>query len=111
MSDPLARPKTTENPIQRVAILFSGGPAPAANSVIGAAAIAFTRGGTEVIGIRHGYSSLQEYDGNTPLEEGKDYVILGELPGESTYNSGNYHWHCPSKPGEGDFQARTPKRR
>ena len=78
MSDPLARPKTTENPIQRVAILFSGGPAPAANSVIGAAAIAFTRGGTEVIGIRHGYSSLQEYDGNTPLEEGKDYVILGE---------------------------------
>ena len=78
MSDPLARPKTSDNPIKRVAILFSGGPAPAANSVIGAAAIAFTRGGTEVIGIKHGYSSLQEYDGSTPLEEGKDYVILGE---------------------------------
>ena len=39
MSDPLARPKTSDNPIKRVAILFSGGPAPAANSVIGAAAV------------------------------------------------------------------------
>ncbi len=44
--------------IKRVAILFAGGPAPAANSVIGAAAFAFLEQGIEVIGIKHGYSSL-----------------------------------------------------
>ena len=46
-------------PLRRVGILFSGGPAPAANSVIGAAASAFRRAGCEVIGIRHGYGALQ----------------------------------------------------
>jgi ATP-dependent phosphofructokinase / diphosphate-dependent phosphofructokinase len=40
--------------IRRVGILFSGGPAPAANAVIAAAASAFRRGGCQVIGIRQG---------------------------------------------------------
>lgn len=48
--------------IRRVGIIFSGGPAPGANAVIGAAASAFVESGREVVGFFHGYSHLQEYD-------------------------------------------------
>jgi 6-phosphofructokinase len=47
--------------IQRVGILFSGGPAPGANAVISAAAVSFLEHDREVIGFFHGYSNLQEY--------------------------------------------------
>ena len=47
--------------IKRVGIVFSGGPAPAANAVISAAAISFIEDGREVIGFFHGYSHLQDY--------------------------------------------------
>jgi 6-phosphofructokinase 1 len=53
---------TTALPIGRVGILFSGGPAPASNAVIAAAAASFRRSGREVLGILHGYSNLQAYD-------------------------------------------------
>jgi 6-phosphofructokinase len=66
--------------LERVGILFSGGPAPAANAVIGAAASAFRRSGCEVIGIRHGYVGLQDYDRATrPLVAGEDYQIITDL--------------------------------
>lgn len=44
--------------MSRVGIVFSGGPAPAANAVISAAAISFLEDGHEVIGFFHGYSNL-----------------------------------------------------
>jgi len=47
--------------IKRVAIVFAGGPAPAANAVISAAAISFMEDDREAIGFFHGYSSLQDY--------------------------------------------------
>ncbi|HEY1815286.1 MAG TPA: 6-phosphofructokinase [Kofleriaceae bacterium] len=47
--------------VKRVGIVFSGGPAPAANAVISAAAISFLDDGREVIGFFHGYSNLAEY--------------------------------------------------
>jgi 6-phosphofructokinase 1 len=47
--------------IKRVGIVFSGGPAPAANAVISSAAISFLEDGREVIGFFHGYSNLQDY--------------------------------------------------
>ena len=47
--------------IQRVGIIFSGGPAPAANAVISSAAISFLESGREVVGFFHGYSNLQHY--------------------------------------------------
>jgi len=47
--------------VRRVGIVFSGGPAPAANAVISAAAISFIDDGREVIGFFHGYSNLAEY--------------------------------------------------
>ena len=68
---------TTPLSFNRVAIVFSGGPAPAANAVISAAASAFLRAGTSVVGILHGYTGLQEYDAETrPLVEGQDYRLL-----------------------------------
>lgn len=47
--------------IRRVGIVFAGGPAPAANAVIAAAASAFLESGRQVVGFFHGYSNLQEY--------------------------------------------------
>ncbi len=47
--------------IRRVAILFSGGPAPSANAVISAAAISFLEDQREVLGFFHGYSNLMDY--------------------------------------------------
>src|SRR5690349_15300141 len=47
--------------VKRIGILFAGGPAPAANAVITAAAISFLEDGREVVGFFHGYSNLQDY--------------------------------------------------
>ena len=60
--------------IKRVAILFAGGPAPAANAVISAAAFSFLEEGAQVFGIKHGYSRLSEYTAAGPLIEGEDYI-------------------------------------
>jgi 6-phosphofructokinase 1 len=48
--------------IRRVAMLFSGGPAPAANAVIAAAAVSFLDDDREVLGIFQGYEHIQHYD-------------------------------------------------
>lgn len=47
--------------IRRVGILFSGGPAPAANAVISAAASSFLTHGRQVLGFLRGYEHLQHY--------------------------------------------------
>src|ERR1700733_13943368 len=47
--------------IKRVGIIFAGGPAPAANAVISAAAISFLGDDRQVVGFFHGYSNLQDY--------------------------------------------------
>ncbi|MGC6441765.1 MAG: 6-phosphofructokinase [Rubripirellula sp.] len=60
--------------IKRVAILFAGGPAPAANAVISTAAFSFLEEGAQVFGIKHGYSRLAEYTAASPLQEGEDYI-------------------------------------
>jgi 6-phosphofructokinase 1 len=62
--------------IKRVAMLFAGGPAPGANSVIGTATCAFLADGIEVLGIRHGYSNLADFDESRPLVEGRDYIQI-----------------------------------
>jgi 6-phosphofructokinase len=68
-----------ENPIKRVGILFSGGPAPASNAVISAAAGTFRRSGREAVGLMHGYSALQTYDRATgPLVAEKDYHVFAD---------------------------------
>src|SRR5688572_16397481 len=47
--------------VKRVGIVFSGGPAPAANAVISSAAISFLEDERQVIGFFHGYSNLEAY--------------------------------------------------
>ena len=56
---PSIEPQTSE--VRRVGIIFAGGPAPAANAVISAAATSFIEDGREVLGFFHGYSNLQDY--------------------------------------------------
>jgi 6-phosphofructokinase 1 len=74
MSESLSRPPKAVHQFRRVAILFAGGPAPGANAVISTAATSFMRNGTEVIGMKHGYSSLADYSPARPLVEGQDYI-------------------------------------
>jgi 6-phosphofructokinase 1 len=76
MSESLSRPPKAAHQFRRVAILFAGGPAPGANAVISTAATSFMRSGTEVIGMKHGYSSLADFSTAQPLVEGRDYVRI-----------------------------------
>jgi len=76
MSESLSRPPKGDHHFRRVAILFAGGPAPGANAVISTAATSFMRNGTEVVGMKHGYSSLADYSADKPLVQGRDYVIV-----------------------------------
>ena len=76
MTNTLSPPTQPDHQFKRVAILFAGGPAPAANAVISAAAASFVRAGVEAVGIKHGYSSLIDFDPSKPLVEGEDYMIL-----------------------------------
>jgi 6-phosphofructokinase len=63
--------------IERVGLIFSGGPAPAANAVIAAAASAFRRSGAEVIGILNGYTHLENYrPQQTALHDGVHYRTI-----------------------------------
>lgn len=62
--------------IKRVGLLFSGGPAPAANAVISAAALSFLNAGIEVLGFLDGYENLELYSEETPLVEGEHYLCL-----------------------------------
>ena len=56
----IATPRKGDH-IKRVAIVFSGGPAPAANAVISSSAISFLEDDRQVIGFFHGYSNLEGY--------------------------------------------------
>jgi len=83
----LSRPPKTETAIRRVAILFAGGPAPAANAVISTAANSFLRNDIQVIGIMNGYSRLVEYCEDRPLELARDYLNLDQQTLRRTRNS------------------------
>lgn len=92
--------------IKKVAILFAGGPAPAANAVISCCAESFLRNGVEVVGVKHGYSGLVEFAEDSPLVEGRDYINIqretlrrtrnqgGIIIGTARSNPGK-HIYCP----------------
>jgi 6-phosphofructokinase 1 len=65
-----------EPTIRRAAILFAGGPAPAANAVISTAAASFLRGGIEVVGILNGYSNLVQFGPEHPMVADEHYLNL-----------------------------------
>lgn len=73
--------------IQRVGILFAGGPAPAANAVISTCAASFLRNGIKATGMLHGYSGLVEYTPETPLQAGVHYKELDSTALRRTRNS------------------------
>ena len=83
----LSRPPKTETSFRRVAILFAGGPAPAANAVISTAAVSFLRNDIEVVGILNGYSRLDGYRDSKPLELDRDYIMLSGRVLRRTRNS------------------------
>lgn len=87
VSSALANPDKYLTNIKRVGILFAGGPAPAANAVISTAAVAFLRNGIEVAGIKHGYSSLNDYSPEKPLQEDEDYILITHKTLKRTRNS------------------------
>lgn len=62
--------------IKRVGLVFSGGPAPAANAVISSATISFLKKGVEVLGFYDGFSHLEKED--LELIEKNHYTFLGE---------------------------------
>lgn len=62
--------------VRRVAMVFSGGPAPAANAVISACALNFLDAGIDVIGILDGYSRLQEHVPGAALREGEHFLRM-----------------------------------
>lgn len=76
MSNTLAPPARHGHNFKRVAILFAGGPAPAANAVISAAAASFLKAGVEVVGIRHGYRHLIDFDPARPLVADEHFVQI-----------------------------------
>jgi ATP-dependent phosphofructokinase / diphosphate-dependent phosphofructokinase len=84
---PLSHPPMVASKIRRVALVFSGGPAPAANAVIATAASAFLRSDIEVLGILNGYSRLADFCSKQPLLEGKDYLVLHPQMLRRTRNS------------------------
>lgn len=78
---------TPKRHLHKVAMLFAGGPAPAANAVISTAAVSFLRNDTEVLGILHGYSSLVNYSPEKPLRPMEDYMVIDHASLRRTRNS------------------------
>ncbi|RPI94769.1 MAG: 6-phosphofructokinase, partial [Spirochaetales bacterium] len=63
---------------RKVAILFSGGPAPGANTVISATTLNFLDNNIPVVGIFRGYEFLQDFNLHYPkLRKGVHYEELG----------------------------------
>jgi 6-phosphofructokinase 1 len=83
----LSRPPKTESSFRRVALLFAGGPAPAANAVISTAAVSFQRNDIEAVGIMNGYSRLVNFGPSSSLEQGRDYILLDQRVLRRTRNS------------------------
>ena len=78
---------SAETYIRRAAILFAGGPAPAANAVISTAAASFLRNGVQVVGINRGYSGLIDYTPDEPFEAGKDFHLIDNRVLKRTRNT------------------------
>ena len=62
--------------IKHVGILFSGGPAPAANTVLSAAVMNFINAGVEVYGFLQGFHFIQNYKDNVELIPNEHYKIM-----------------------------------
>ena len=80
-------PRKEPCPFGKIAIVFAGGPAPAANAVISTAAVSFLRNDVQVVGILNGYSRLAEFGPENPLILGKHYIQIDHRTLKRTRNS------------------------
>lgn len=62
--------------VKHIGIVFSGGPAPAANTVISAVAAACLKSGIKVTGFLYGYKFLENYSREKGLIKGKHYIDI-----------------------------------
>ena len=86
-SSSIAQEKKKGGHIKRVAVLFAGGPAPAANAVISTCAASFLKNGVDVLGVLHGYSGLVEFSADRPMVEKQDYINIDFKTLKRTRNS------------------------
>ncbi len=113
---PSASPSETASgnparPIRRVAIVFAGGPAPAANAVISTAAASFLRHGIEVLGILHGYAHLVEFGDDHPMQEGRDYIVLDQSRlKRDAEHARDHHRQFAYQPRQGRVEPHAPRR-
>lgn len=107
MTTPFFSPPEPDKNLKTVAILFSGGPAPAANAVITGAAGSFSRFGIKVLGILNGYTHLMEYKPGQELKKGAHYMELDHVgvEGHRSY-PGIVIGTARANPGKG---IKTPK--
>ena len=106
-SSTLSRPPKTQHNFRRAAILFAGGPAPAANAVISAAATSFLRNDIEVVGIKHGYSNLIDYS-SRQVRWSKDARLCdGKSPdaGPDTQHLRHHDRHSALEPWQACFAS------
>jgi len=87
MSNTLSRPPKPEHDYRRVAILFAGGPAPAANAVISNCAVSFLRNDVQVLGMLYGYSNLEAFGLDRPMQVGRDYIVIDHRVLKRTRNT------------------------
>ncbi len=86
---------------RKIGILFSGGPAPAANSVISSLTLSFLNEGFSVIGFIRGFEYLERFDPRDPMSLLRDYHYR-ELSAEVTkirHSSGVYLKTSRANPG------------
>ncbi len=108
MQTSLSHPPHAESPIRRAAVLFAGGPAPAANAVISATADSFMRNGIEMLGIMHGYSGLAKFGPDHPMREGagQDYIVITpRMMRRTAQLAGYFDRHGPNESWQGRFAS------
>ncbi len=72
----MAKKVNQASQVKHIGIVFSGGPAPAANTVISAVAAASLKCGIKVTGFLYGYKFLENYSRETGLIKGQHYIDI-----------------------------------
>jgi ATP-dependent phosphofructokinase / diphosphate-dependent phosphofructokinase len=93
---------TTKLKQKKVGILFSGGPAPSANTVISSTALNFLDHGVPVIGFYRGYEFMQDFNINYPkLKKGTHYTEINYEITQVRNERGIYLRTSRANPGKG----------
>jgi len=85
----------------KVGILFSGGPAPSANTVISATALSFLDHNIPVVGFYNGYEFIQDFNINHPkLKKGVHYINISDNISSVRNDRGIYLKTSRANPGK-----------